>query len=277
MSKGLPKLNLQLFGDSNVLEGVDSSIPNPITADVSNDVATDVSTNSFDTNVDTGANNVDTGVGNNTKQPDYSDLSSKIDALMQKMNKPEMEDVKPQAEEPKTLTEEEIEQLNNDFYNKFTEKPLDALKELIEERANEKIAPIQQYFDNIQKMNYWNEQIDNFEKDHPDFKEYVADVSQLIQSDETVRNSKNPLEYAYKLVKADKLEAKIKPIDEQLKDGDTLKELLKNPEIKNLIFQQLKAEKENIPRVIGTDGTTSVNVEDKPKSIESATKAWLNS
>lgn len=277
MKLSLPKLNLQLFGDSDVLEGVDTSIANPLLADeVSTPDVVDVPTDNEP--VDSGG--VDHTEPTQTSTSDYSDISSKIDSILQRMNQqPATEE--PVVEEPPQATEEELEQLNNDFYNKFTERPLDALQELIEERANAKIAPIQQYFDNMQKMNYWNEQIDNFEKQNPDFKDYAGEISQLIQSDESIRNSKNPLELAYKVVRSDKLESQLKeiskPLDEQLKDESVLKELLNNPEIKNLIFQQLKTNKDSIPKVIGTDGNTVVNVEDKPRSVEDATKAWLNS
>ena len=56
-----------------------------------------------------------------------------------------------------------------------------------------------------------------------------------------------------------------------------LKELLKDPEIKNMIFKGLKTDKEEIPQVIGGKGQTSVNVGDKPKNMRESTKAWLNS
>ena len=153
-------------------------------------------------------------------------------------------------------------------------KVMDRMKEIVSELP-------QDYFDNMQKMTYWNEQIDNFEKANPDFKDYAGDISKLIQSNDSIRNSQNPLELAYKVIKGEKLEAQFKeqskPLDEQLKDENVLKGLLSNPEIKNLIFQQLKADKESIPKVIGTDGNTTVNVGDKPRSVEDATKAWLNS
>jgi hypothetical protein len=199
---------------------------------------------------------------------------------MEKMNQPEdvQDEVKDMQEE---LTEEDIEKMNNEFYMKFTEKPLEALEELINQRAEAKIQPMKEYFDNMQKMQYWNEQISEFEKEHPDFQDYVDDISKVIQSDESIRNSKNPLELAYKVIKADKLDSKVKeldrPIEERLKEDGVLKEILSNKDIKNMLIKELKSSREETPSVIGKDGKTSVNVEEKPKTISDGTKAWLNS
>ena len=286
MKERLFKLNLQLHSDG-LFDGFKGDVgENPLLSDdlpeSSTSEGTDEVKESIDTNNKTPVKEttepVTTSKPEVKEQPsvDFDSMVSKLDMILNKVDKPV--EVKEEVQEKvKELTEEDIEKMNNDFYNKFTEKPLEALQELIEERANEKIKPVMEYFDNIKKMEYWNKRIDDFEKAHPDFKEYVTDVAKVIESDENIRNSKNPIELAYKVVKADKLEAKMIPLDEQIKDKDTLKKLLDNPELKNLIVQELKLDKKDIPKVIGSEGKTSVSVGDKPKSLSEATKAWLNS
>lgn len=295
----LPPLNLQRFadgeGENTSVFGFDTGVANPLLADdtvVANPLADDT-TVVAEPIIDDNSND-DTVVVDDVVEPapqeqqiDFTDIRNKLDTILNKVDKQEEEPTpqEPQEPEPPKLTDEEIEQLNNDFYLKFTEKPLEAMQDLINQRAeeiaNEKIAPIQQHFQQEQQMNYWRGEIDKMEQAHPDFKEMANDISEIIKSDESIRNAKNPLELAYKVIKSDKLEAKMtkeaRPLSEQIKDEGTLKELLKNPEIKNMIFNELKTDKAEIPQVIGGRGQTSVNVGDKPKNIRDATKAWLNS
>lgn len=275
------KLNLQLFG-SDMFSSQAEGIENPIFSDTSDDVAATEDT--VDTSIDTATEEVATGPVaslNDTRtqeqvpQYDFSDIRSKLDTILGRMDKSpeEVEEIEEAAAE---LTEEDIERMNNDFYLQFTEKPLEAIEKLIEERAEKKIAPVMEYFEGVKKMEYWNGVLQDFEKAHPDFPNYVQDVSKIIQSDESIRNSKNPIELAYKVAKADKLESKVRPLDQQLKDEGVLKELLSNKEIKNLVVQALKSGGIETPKVIGSEGNTTVNVKEKPKTLSDATKAWLN-
>lgn len=286
------KLNLQLFGGGIFAEGNEPTTTNPLLSD-SDDTDDSTSYDDFDDDDNTSEEVVETNadtvvVDTPTKvdvvepiakptQPSYEEIKSQLDTILNRMNA--KDEIKPEVkvEAPKELTPEEIEQRNNDFYLKFTEKPLEALQELIEQRANEKMAPLQEYFDNIQKVDYWNKELDTFEKAHPDFKEYVDDVSKIIASDESIRGSKNPIELAYKVAKADKMDIINRPLHEQIKDAGNLKKLLEDPEIKNMLINELKLGKQVTPKVIGTNGRTSINVEDKPKTMSEATKAWLNS
>lgn len=302
--KFIPRLNLQLHseGENTSVFGYDTGVSNPLftedtTVAETETVVEDITQPGVDGNAGIVVDNVVDSVSNNDKPDaesqatiDFNELKNKIDTILNKVDRPidehKPQDEKPKVEETKTqLTAEEIEQMNNDFYLKFTDKPLEAIQELINQRAEEiasqKIAPIKEHFDNMEKMDHWRKEIDNFEASHPDFREMVNEISEVIQSDESIRNAKNPLELAYKVVKSDKLEAKLskesRPLNEQIKDENTLKELLKDPEIKNMIFKELKTDKEEIPQVIGGKGQTSVNVGDKPKNMRESTKAWLNS
>lgn len=277
-SKGY-KLNLQLFSDmfGSHAEGIE----NPIFSGGSSEVDTGTENTEADTQVDIEGETVSTEPtatqdDAQSSQPDFSDIKSKLDMILGKMEKPveEKEEIEEMAKE---LTPEDIDKMNNDFYLKFTDKPLETLQELIEERAMAKVAPVMEYFNAIKQQEHWNGVLREFEKEHPDFPEYVQDVSRIIQSDENIRNSKNPIELAYKVAKADKLDSKARPLDQQLKDAGVLKELLSNKDIKNLIVQELKAGGADIPKVIGSEGKTTIDVKEKPKNLSDATKAWLNS
>ncbi len=275
------KLNLQLFG-SDMFSSQAEGIENPIFSDTSDDVATteDVVDTNDDPATEEAATDPVASLDNShtheqVPQYDFSDIKAKLDTILGRMDKSpqEVEEIEEKAAE---LTEEDIERMNNDFYLQFTEKPLEAIEKLIEERAERKIAPVMEYFEGVKKMEYWNGVLQDFEKAHPDFPDYVQDVSKIIQSDESIRNSKNPIELAYKVAKADKLESKVRPLDQQLKDEGVLKELLSNKEIKNLVVQALKSGGIETPKVIGSEGNTTVNVKEKPKTLSDATKAWLN-
>lgn len=67
------------------------------------------------------------------------------------------------------------------------------------------------------------------------------------------------------------------PIDKQLRNEGVLKSILADKELKNLIVKELKASGLDIPKVIGSEGNTTINVKDKPRTLTDATKAWLNS
>jgi len=273
------KLNLQLFG-SDMFSSQAEGIENPILSDSYDSVETtenevDISSGSTTEQAVTGTETTPTPTPEPIPAYDFSDIKSKLDTILGRMDKSpqEVEEIEEKAAE---LTEEDIERMNNDFYLQFTEKPLEAIEKLIEERAERKIAPVMEYFEGVKKMEYWNGVLQDFEKAHPDFPDYVQDVSKIIQSDESIRNSKNPIELAYKVAKADKLESKVRPLDQQLKDEGVLKELLSNKEIKNLVVQALKSGGIETPKVIGSEGNTTVNVKEKPKTLSDATKAWLN-
>lgn len=280
------KMNLQLFnglfGPDGPPEGtvnpiLDDSVENDSTLD-NNDI--DISKEDIDTEKDQVKTSTDQNIGDqNIGSINFDDMTSKLDAILNKINQGTTNNEVPDVEENKELTPEEIEKMNNDFYLKFTEKPLEALEELIEERANKKIEPLLNHFKQVQEMERWNNVISEFEKSNPDFRDHIEDISKIISEDEGIRTSKNPLEVAYKLVKAEKLEKELneknKPLTEIVKNQDTLKELLSNQEIKNLVIQELMKNKESIPTVIGSDGNTSINVGDRPKSLKEASKAWL--
>lgn len=277
------KLNLQLFA-GGIFDGVEVTTENPILSDAFDDVGSRGSDETIPADTE-GTQAIENPSPEappasptvQTKEPtiDFGEIKNKLDTILGKMDKSpeEMQKVEEMTEE---LTEDDIERMNNDFYLKFTEKPLEALEKLIEERAEKKIAPVMEYFEGIKKQEYWNGILQEFEKEHPDFPEYVQDISKIIQSDESIRNSNKPIELAYKVAKADKFESKVRPLDQQLKDSGVLKELLQNKDIKNLIVKELKSGGIETPKVIGSEGNTTINVSEKPKTLSDATKAWLN-
>lgn len=287
----LPKLNLQLFADDGFFGGTPPEGGNPILSDdTPPEPSPDTETDDVEPGADEGDQDTDPIDDDPEPTPsgkaepadpepvDFLDIKSKIDSIFNKMEGDNKQNEPPEAnDEPPAPTQEEIDKMNNDFYAEFTERPLEAIQKLIEERASAKVAPVMEYFDNVKKMEYWSNQLQAFESEHPDFSEYAQEVSKIIQSDDSIRNSKNPIELAYKLAKVDSLEAKARPIDQQLKDEGVLKELLSNPEIKNLLVQELKLTKPETPKVIGGTGQSSITVNDKPKNLRDATKAWLNS
>lgn len=300
MNKEKFKMNLQLFSDSFFGQHAPEGVQNPIIGDSNADelesnigqpdTIEDNSTNNpIEDNKD---NNINDNQTEDTKDEpvekiNFNEIKSQLDTILNKINQDKTEEPE-EIEEQKEpeLTPEEIEKMNNEFYIKFTEKPLEALQELIDQEANKKVEPLRQYVEQMQQVEMWKHNISEFEKQNPDFKDYVDDMARIIEEDEGIRTSKNPLEVAYKLAKSERLEQQLqqtltqnnKPIDEIIKEQDTLKQLLSNKEIKSMIVKELMNEKEQIPQVIGSNGSegnTSVNIGEKPKTIKDGTKAWL--
>ena len=214
MLKNKYRLNLQLFSSDDFFGGNAPDMENPILADDSpvESVEAQSDTKISDATKNSNTKPVAITDHNHTQQPpqlmtDFSEISSKLDMLMNRIGTPDSERVEVE-EMAKELTEEDIEKMNNDFYLQFTEKPLEAIEKLIEERAESKIAPVMEYFTNMQKAEYWTNQIKEFSAKHPDFDEYIEDVSAVIQNNNSIRNSENPLELAYKIAKSDKLDRK---------------------------------------------------------------------
>lgn len=283
-------IDLQLF--SNDFFGDEKpEVENPILQDTNDDIKDTASDDSTleDNTVENDKNDETLNKGTDEKIEDtnennqgFSEIKSQLDSILDQIQQQNVQEEESIEEVPK-LTEEEIERLNNEFYLEFTQKPLEALQNLIDQEASRKVEPLKQYIEQMQQAQEWNKRIIDFSKENPDFNEHIDDITKLISEDEGIRSTKNPLEVAYKIVKAEKLEQQLqqtiesqnKPIDEIVKNQDTLKQLLQNKDIKNMIVKELMNETKDIPPVIGTDGGTSINVGQKPKSIEEATKAWL--
>ncbi|MBO8161335.1 MAG: hypothetical protein H0Z24_06825 [Thermosipho sp. (in: Bacteria)] len=213
-----------------------------------------------------------------TPQEEF-DIKTYLDNLMQNINE-KLESLKPQTEEEiNQITQEDIEKLNEEFMEKFYENPRQHLAEFVKQIVDEATRPYKEKLEEQERKEYWNNLAQEFAKTHPDYLDYVEDMARILQEKSYLQYAQNPYLEAYKLAKAERLSNQPKTLEEMLNDEENLNKIIQNEKIRNLILKQVMTEKKNqeIPNVIGNQGTSVPTPEETPKSLKDATKAWLKS
>jgi len=180
-----------------------------------------------------------------------------------------------------TPTEEELEEMKEDFLNRFYANPIATIEEIATQKAQEKIRPFQEK----EMVMEANQSIERFAQANPDFNELIPEIIQAIEERPYLQNNPRGLEDAYRIVKAGKLEQQIAATpmsaDEMLQNENILNQILQNPEIKNKIIQQYIDEisKGQPPNLMtGNEGGKTVVTEGKkPTSLRESTEMFLKS
>lgn len=184
----------------------------------------------------------------------------------------------PQSSHTQPMTPEQQEE----WLNKFYDRPLDALQEYVNEYVDptlqKMVEPLQQKISYYEDTNKWNEQIRNVASQNPDFNELLPDIQQIIQEQgEYLKNMPNTVEVAYNLAKARRVSSIPKP-DDLLNDDSFIEKILGNENIQKK-FQEKTAKKvvdKKPPVVLGnqTGGQPPAAPPDSIKSTSDANKSF---
>ena len=184
-----------------------------------------------------------------------------------------------QPEEQQGPSPEELAQQNEQWLEQFYENPMEQVQQLAEQIANEKLKPIMQEREQMQRQKVINDNIAEFKQSHPDMSDYVPDMVEIFNQMPELENHPQALQIAYSMAKGKQFDSVPKTIDDHLKDETQIDKLLENEQIRNKLVQKLMNEKKTSPPVMGTGGKQAGSAAlANPKKITNyrdATKAWL--
>src|SRR5574344_1212864 len=169
---------------------------------------------------------------------------------------------------PKFKSAKELGKAYENLEKEFTQK-CQKVKELTEKiDTRENTASVPEY-----QKNGWEEKVEKFFSSHPEAKEYVNEISEVLQSDEKIANGDDSLDGALTKV----LAQKFMPYDKLVNDKDFLeKYIYSNDEIsKNIVEKYLDKleQKKAMPLMASSNGSgTFTSPVEKPKTIEDAGK-----
>jgi hypothetical protein len=199
----------------------------------------------------------------------------------------------PQQPQIPELTPEQIKDLNAKFVETMLDpdkNPLELLGNIVNNMLAEgmkniegRIAPVEQRFAVQDYAVEYNQAVDQFKTNgHDDWDQLKPELVQIAQQYGPILSAmpaEQAIETAYNMAKANKV-ANMRPaptLEEMLKDPQTLQQIAQNPELKNLILQNVGSEirSGNIPTVIGGQptGTAPVASSEPIRTTKDATRA----
>lgn len=164
-----------------------------------------------------------------------------------------------------------VEALSMAYQNlekEFTQK-CQKIKELTEKNIQENMASsIPEY-----KGDDWEEKVRDFFSIHPEAKEYVAEISEVLSNNQQIANSKNSLEFALTKVLADKFV----PYSSLVEDENFLQEYIySNKKVKDKVVENYLDNIQNeraMPLISSNSGAGAISSPiSKPKTIKDAGK-----
>ncbi len=164
-----------------------------------------------------------------------------------------------------------VEALSMAYQNlekEFTQK-CQKIKELTEKNIQENMASsIPEY-----KRDDWEEKVRDFFSIHPEAKEYVAEISEVLSNNQQIANSKNSLEFALTKVLADKFV----PYSSLVEDENFLQEYIySNKKVKDKVVENYLDNIQNeraLPLISSNSGAGAISSPiSKPKTIKDAGK-----
>lgn len=225
------------------------------------------------------------------------DLTSFKESLMQELKEKVLKaEEKPGQETGKVkeeVTQAEIDEAekllsmsDEDLRDQFFENPKEVIRILTDagiKKEIENLKPIIEDYNQKQTAEKTRQQVAEFAKDKPDFKQLSPMMSQIIEQ-EGLSNNPNALEIAYYKAKAmsgQQIDDSRKTLDEFLGDDSTIEQIAGNEKLQDkIISEYLKkvAKGEVAPKSISnSDGTPAVGTgsDDSPKSFKDAKERLL--
>jgi uncharacterized protein YneF (UPF0154 family) len=149
----------------------------------------------------------------------------------------------------------------------------EAKDQALEEFKAMRQKEIEQQQNLFKEQQKWNDQLDQFKKEHDDFEKYAPKMEEILKDNPHLQQDENPYDLAYKMAKYDDLsKATPKGIEDFLSNEDFKKQLLENPEVRKMVVESMK--NNQAPQVIsGAGGSTTVTPKHQPKSFAEARKS----
>lgn len=264
-------------------------------------VEPDVTEPQVDTHIPDKFKNPDGSVNVNALLKSYSSLESKLGeqgnelGQMQELQRQLDEltglvqnqhtQAEPEPDEPQ-FTQEQVDEMNEQFLQEFYENPLQALGKLVTTVAQSTvqpiIEPIASEWQQSQQEAFWNQQVNELAEANPEEFELLQPImSEITDSHSGIIESlpdESKLQYVYNQAKVVYAEQnKQKSPDELLNDPEFQKKILENESIKSQFLQNhAQSIKEGKPPVVISSkagGQPPAAPSEEIKSISDATRA----
>lgn len=166
---------------------------------------------------------------------------------------------------------------NEDTWNRFYEKPQEVLAEIINGSINQVLAA---KVDPILEERQWEQNITEMNEQFHDFGDYTESIQEILESNPALAESREGLERAYFQAKA--MAADSQPSPEQLmQNPQFIQSLLQNPQVQQQFLNQYLNQKQQtnqqIPNLMGrgTGGFTPATPENSPTSLREASRLFM--
>lgn len=165
------------------------------------------------------------------------------------------------------MTQEQIELNNEKIREEFAENPsafMEKMSKIAEENAFKKIqteiSPKIENIMNLEGKMKWREEVNRFLTQNPQATQYMPQMQQVLSENQTLMNTSNPLEVAYKMVAANQFVGDGGDVvDNILANEELSSKFLQNPKLKEAIIKQYQdslngINSNNIPPLMGNQG-----------------------
>lgn len=192
----------------------------------------------------------------------------------QKAQQEAQQQAQAQQQQQPQFTEEQIKQMNDQWFEHFSDNPIQAVAQLVQQIAGSMIHPLQQHYQEQQELSQWNRQISQTAAKYQDFDAMRPVIEQVIQEQPHLANLPNAVEVAYQVAKARSYQPP--PTHEQLlQDQEFRQKILTDEGIRRAILgeatQRVQQQNANIPRIMTNQGgQPTVTPPNKPRSIREA-------
>lgn len=202
----------------------------------------------------------------------------------------------PQQNSSTNISEERLNSLNEEYMEKMYENKFEADKwwneqpeivALTQERqraeiealVSERLAPIEQ-----ERIQLEAQKIEmQFRQDHPDFEDYRDSMQEILDSNPSIGNLPDALEWLYMKAKTQSTPA-APTIEDMLMNPQYQQQILQDENILNMAFQKYQEKKmntnQNLPNLMGSPVGTQTPMsagESAPRTLAEATRNWLRS
>jgi|GEM_PF-6343699 len=159
----------------------------------------------------------------------------------------------PQTPAEPEITPEQIKEINEKFVESLLDpekNPVQALSQIIKDVVTPMVAPIQQRTEYQDRLTEWNQKVDKFKSNTPDFAELETDITQVIQEmGPYLATMPDPLQSAYEMAKGRKAQ-NFKPqpvptLEEMLADPNNIAKVVQNPQVQQMILSQTATQIQN--------------------------------
>ncbi len=202
----------------------------------------------------------------------------------------------PPAQQPVELTPEKIKELNEKFVETILDpekNPIETLSKIIKQavepmiaQVDKKYEPVQQTVEHQNRVAEWNQKVDTFKTNNPDYGQFEPEITQIIKEQgQHLVNLPDPLQAAYDMAKGRKAQnlgppPPVPTLEDMLNDPANIEKLVQNPQIQQRILSQtVNSIKGGAPPVVIANqpgGTPPAAPAEAIHTVADATKAAKN-
>lgn len=222
-------------------------------------------------------------------QVDINDLVSNISNRINDTLNQRLSPIEQRLNQPQPLTREQIEEQNENIRQQFENNPMEFVKSIQQQAKEQAMNEFKTQYDPMIKQTQmlnnklsWQDQVREFTSSNPEAQKYMPQITQVLQENPGLINTKNPLDAAYKVAVANNLLGNGGDVVQGILSNEEYKtQIMQNPELKQAIIQeyqnQLNSGQPGIPPIMGNapGGSIPVSGGETPKNLKEARMSAL--